>query len=390
MSTWCFEKRREMLGVCFRLPGVKQRIREALGLPDTKEQRKWWKNGPGKDLEREIAARDWPAILRRFPENKTLLSLGLVAGAELKVTDLLKGLMDDYKENHRHTLYGQTFKIRKMQPYFDGMSAAECTTAKVAAYRKHLIESGYANASVNRYLAALKRAFNLAVEQGSIPESAVPSFQMMSEKGNERSGFFEREEFAALLKELPDYLRGPVHVAYLTGWRKSEVLSRRKSDLNDQFLTLDAKDSKNDEGRKFPLTPELRQVLEEQAAWVRRLAVSTGRIIEWLFPNPEGDQIGDFRKAWDSAVKRAGLGQKFFHDFRRTATRNLERKRLTHLETMALVGHKTLSMHKRYNFKDDARLLEIGAQLAAADEAVQPASNISSIGGGSVAGGAKR
>jgi integrase len=213
---------------------------------------------------------------------------------------------------------------------------------------------------------------------------------MMSEKGNERSGFFEADEFDALLEELPDYLRGPIRVAYLTGWRKSEILSRRKNDLNDQFLTLDAKDSKNGEGRKFPLTPELRQVLEEQAAWVRRLAVQTGRIIEWLFPNPEGNEIGDFRKAWDSAVKRAGLGQKFFHDFRRTATRNMERKRLTHLETMALVGHKTLSMHKRYNFKDDARLLEIGAQIAAADEAVQPASNIASIGGGSVAGGAKK
>lgn len=39
----------------------------------------------------------------------------------------------------------------------------------------------------------------------------------------------------------------------------------------------------------------------------------------------DGVLIGDFRKAWKSALVIAGVGEKLVHDFRRTAVRNLMR-----------------------------------------------------------------
>jgi integrase len=42
----------------------------------------------------------------------------------------------------------------------------------------------------------------------------------------------------------------------------------------------------------------------------------------------DGMFVGDFRKAWKTAGKDAGMPDLFFHDFRRSAARNLRRARV--------------------------------------------------------------
>jgi integrase len=84
-------------------------------------------------------------------------------------------------------------------------------------------------------------------------------------------------------------------------------------------------ETKNGEGRMFPLTPELRTVLEAQREMVRNLERATGQIIPWVFVRPNGTRIKNFRHAWKMACKDAGIPGRLVHDFRRTAVRNLER-----------------------------------------------------------------
>jgi hypothetical protein len=68
----------------------------------------------------------------------------------------------------------------------------------------------------------------------------LPIFELHDPK-DARKGFFEREQFEAVLRGPTGDLKPVVHVAYLTGWRlKSEVLTRRKQhlDLKDGWLRL--------------------------------------------------------------------------------------------------------------------------------------------------------
>ena len=118
---------------------------------------------------------------------------------------------------------------------------------------------------------------------------------------------------------------------------------------------------KNGEGRNFPLTPDLRAVLEAQRERVLQIQRSNGQIILWVFVHPSGEgraaagsPIKDVRGAWAKACRDAGVPGRLLHDFRRTAVRNLERAGFARSAVMKMVGHRTEAIYRRYAITDDA------------------------------------
>lgn len=89
---------------------------------------------------------------------------------------------------------------------FEGMKVVEVNTTRIKKLIEKRKEQGFSNASINRELAALKRAFNLAARCTPPKVALVPYIPMLKEN-NTRKGFVEYEEFVALRDALPDYLR---------------------------------------------------------------------------------------------------------------------------------------------------------------------------------------
>ncbi len=299
------------------------------------------------------------------------------------VADVTAMLLADYKANGRRSLHRAEHAVAHLHEFFgpDTRSIA-ITSDRITAYKVQRQQDAHkgkpvANATINYELAILRRAFRLGALAGKI--AVRPEVEMLHLE-NARKGFFEPEQHRAVVAHLPDYLKPITRVAYITGWRtKSELLTRQWQhvDFDGGWLRLDPGETKNGEGRMFPLTPELRAILETQREKVRNLERATGAIIPWIFVHRNGRRIKNFRHCWGKACKAAGVPGRLVHDLRRTAVRNLERAGVPRSAAMKMTGHRTETVYRRYAIVDEAMLKEGALKLAALHAGERPmASNV--------------
>jgi len=112
-------------------------------------------------------------------------------------------------------------------------------------------------------------------------------------------------------------------------------------------VRLDPHTTKNDEGRTFPFTDALQQLLDAQRAEHEHLRAE-GVLCPWVFHRTgkkvKGKRIVRFTKAWRKACAKAGCPGRIPHDLRRTAVRNLVRAGIPERVAMQMTGHKTRSV----------------------------------------------
>ena len=101
------------------------------------------------------------------------------------------------------------------------MPVTRVTTTAIRKYTDKRLESGRANATINRELAALKRMLSLAKQGGRI--ATVPHIPMLKE-APPREGFLEYGDFLRVLEHLPAWAKPICEFAYRTGWRQGEIL----------------------------------------------------------------------------------------------------------------------------------------------------------------------
>ena len=282
------------------------------------------------------------------------------------IGELLDELKQEYEANARKSVERLGFSLARLRPFFGHYRATRLTSADVTRYKVARQGEGAANGTINRELAALKRALTLASRAERIPR--VPYIEML-EENNVRTGYFEREQFEAVRAHLPGYLRPVMTFAYLTGWRtKSEILplTWRQVDFQAGTVRLEPGTTKNNEGRTFVMTPELRACLETQRELTNEIQKKSSRVIPSVF-HRNGKPIKDYRGAWRKACVDAALPGRIPHDFRRTAVRNLERAGVSRSVAMKITGHKTEAVYRRYAIVSEQDLHEAAHKLAAAE-----------------------
>ncbi len=271
----------------------------------------------------------------------------LVGPSEERLTfeDLAKMLLTDYEINGKRSVESVRLSFRHLGDFFGLDRALDITADKIARYVRARQQESAANGSINRELAALKRAFTLATRAGKL--GSGPYIPLL-EENNSRRGFLDHGGFLALRDGLPAHLKDPVTFLYLSGWRVSEMrtLEWRDVDLPGWELCLRPEVSKNKDGRPLPLRGELLEI-------IHRANEKRRPDCPYVF-HDDGQPIGDFRKAWKTACKRAGLTGIIVHDLRRTAVRNMVRAGIPERVAMELSGHKTRRVFDRYNIVNDA------------------------------------
>lgn len=275
--------------------------------------------------------------------------------------DLTRLYLQDYEIQGRKTIRDARRYVKQLGQTFSGFRAMQIDSARIMAFVASRRTQGLKPSSVNRELEALKRMFRLGAQQTPPLVLQIPHIQKLKEN-NVRTGFFEYEDFLTLRGVAPDHLKVVASIAFWTGMRAGEILCLAWSqvDMDEGFIRLEPGTTKTDEGRLIPLMGDLPQVFE---AWWKHTR-SKYPNCPWVI-HYRGRRIKSlYKRTWKKACDRAGLKGKLFHDFRRTAIRNMLRAGISEHVAMKISGHKTRSVFDRYDIVSENDLREAKIRMA--------------------------
>jgi integrase len=330
------------------------------------ESRTWWCGYriPGKTVYRNTNLEIKSKAKRQLSVWEGNRKLGNPQTDRTTIDELCVDYLTDYRVNHRRTVDQAGTYVERIKEQFSGRRAATMTAADVKDWCLELEQNGLGTATINRHLSALIRMFNLGAESGKVAQ--VPVIKKRRE-ANVRKGFMGDVEHLAILAQVPFWCQVVCETAFTYGWRRGEIqgLQRNQLDFPARTIRLDPGETKNEEGRVVALTESLYEKYLALEMETRALEATTGLKISAVFHRRNGKPIKDFRSLWNEACKRAGVAGRLFHDYRRTAVRNMERARVPRSTAMKISGHKTESIYKRYAIVDQEMMAEATARIEA-------------------------
>lgn len=288
----------------------------------------------------------------------------------LQFKDLQAAIELEYRLKQNKSLDRMQDAFQALTSKFAGWKTNAITKQRLKEYVTERLELGKAPATTLYELRMLRYAFKLV----ELPCPPLPTIEV----NNVRRDFFEPHEFQAVVNHLPVYLRPVMTAAFLMGWRtQSELLPLqwKHVDFKSGVITLPTGSTKNGEGRTYPFGqfPEL--VALFQAQWKAReeLQRARGIVIPWVFfrvTKTKVCPIKSYTTSWNNARIKAGLPDRWVHDFRRCGARSLRQAGVEESVAMSLLGQKTPSMYRRYDIVD-LKDLSVGVEKLAAFHAHQ-------------------
>lgn len=229
---------------------------------------------------------------------------------------------------------------------------SDLTPALIAEQRDKLLKGTTFKGTIRspstvvRYLAALSHALTIAIKEwGWLEDSPMRKVTKPTEPRG-RVRFLDDQERALLLKACQEssnpYLYPAFVLAISTGMRQGELMNLRWENICLTKGRITLNETKNGERRVVPLRGYALELLQTYA-------LSRQQDIGLLFPSKEDPQKPmDLRFPWEQALRIAGIKNYKWHDNRHSCASYILMNQGTLAEIAEVLGHKTLSMVKRY------------------------------------------
>jgi len=202
---------------------------------------------------------------------------------------------------------------------------------------KHL-----ANATINRYKAAVSVVFSYACREFDLIDNPVINIRSLPEN-NTRVRFLSEVERKRLLDACKQSQWQKLYILVLlaitTGARKGELMNLKWSDLDYTRKTAYVKTSKNGEPKILLLTDSVIKELQQFDADDDSLIFSS---------TVKPDKPYCFTKPWYQALQDADVRNFTFHCLRHSCASYLAMNGASLLEIADVLGHKQIQMTKRY------------------------------------------
>jgi len=263
---------------------------------------------------------------------------------EISFLEFSKVYLKEHIEATRKNWKSDSYRLERAAEYFGDLELRSITRSAVARFRDSRLKAGNSKSTANRYMALLKKMFNLAVEEGYADSNAASGIKFFSEVDTVRTRVLSSEEERRLLSESSRKLEAVIQVALHTGMRQSEILSLEWENVDFSRKTVKVERTKSKRARFIPLNSVLCRVLSD----LKRESRGEGLVF----------CCRSVRTAFEKTLKRARVKALTFHDLRRTfGTRLLERG-VDIVTIQKLYGHSSVQVTERYLHPQDKASVE--------------------------------
>jgi len=258
----------------------------------------------------------------------------IVLQTKSKLFDTLcKKYLEEYSKVNKRSWKRDQQSIKRFLEFFSGKTLNQISPLMIEGYKRERAKL-VKKSTVNRELDTLRNMLYKAVEWGYIEKSPYQGVKKYK-VNNINLRILSNEEFELLYSSASEQFKPILLTAIRTGMRLGEILALKWDDINLKEDYLLVKDSKNYESRYIPIHPELKDVL---------INLKENSNNEYVF---EGRKT--IKRQWQKAFKGSGIGYCRFHDLRHTFGSNLAMNGVDIVTVAELMGHKDLSMTKRYS-----------------------------------------
>lgn len=281
--------------------------------------------------------------------------LKLEAKKEYTFRELLEWYLDHPKAKRKKTYLRDVEMSRILKEHFGRRPAREIKPTDIETFQDRLLETPskrgrpYKPATVNRFTTLFKRIYNLAIRDDMVEKNPCWKVPLLPER-NVRDRIVSLEEFEIIKSQLPEYAL-ILSLGYYLGMREGEILNLRERQVHfydigaeEGSIELYDGETKSGEGRKIPFGSLIGKPLKNHSTRQKK-----GGPERFLFTTESGNLLGNFRRGFQKACRRAGIKGLCFHDFRHTAITNMRKAGVNISVIMAISGHKSMAMFRRYN-----------------------------------------
>jgi integrase len=268
----------------------------------------------------------------------TLTALANATPAAVESDPLLTSIMPLYMAHADNLRWPEPAKLcaRRIAPWLEGFRASQARTAAANIVRD--MRKDYQAATINRSLAALKKALSLAFDDGLTAVNWGASVKSLPTH-NKREMFLTVEQVSRLASAGSAAVEAAVWIALLTGCRRGEILKMRQEDIGHDTITIHSGNTKTLRTRVVPIVPALRP-------WLKAI------------PLPYKDYEG-LKTSFQRARIKAEMPWVNFHDLRHSCASILMANGADIYTVSKILGHSTITTTQRYAH------LEVSQQRAA-------------------------
>lgn len=323
----------------------------------------------GREARESAHTADRQAALDKLRERLKGISDGTVvdpARDRLTVAAILDGLLAYYDRQGHRSRVSAASQTKPWRATIGSLRALAVTSQRLDRVIDDWRQAGVQAASINRRLSLLRRAYRLAKLR--LDPARLDFAERFLSENSLRGRYIDRDAYEAICARLPARLQALFEFAQLCGTRKGQLALTTWAHWNSHTreLTWTKEEVKAKRDFVLPLDGRPLEIILALHAERRlhcRYMFHGLRCAPGRRPSKAYGCLGDFKKAWGTACKKAGFpvgrasGGYVFHHTRNTAVTNLVNAGVPAHEAMAVSGHRTRSVFDRYSIplKDQTR-----------------------------------